>query len=483
MVRGGIHAVKGRRGRNGIGRSALVGLGLVASAAIIGAVVQLHQAARPAGRSAPGCAVHRPITAAAATALAARDRRIGLASWSAFQPTPGHNLILPGVTPAGDPLAAQWQFQTRGEVSIAPSVVDGVAYFGSSDHCVYAVEMTTGQELWAVSTPNMVMSEPLVVDNRVFFGYGDKTVLATATGFRRGAGPSGVEAVAAQTGKRLWRFPTGGEVMPTLLYRDGTVYAPDGNAMFYALAASTGKLLWDVHEGSIDSMSSPVLVGDMAIFGGADPYAFYGINLNTHRLAWTTQLGKGTPWDAEGGIDDISPTVAGGLVFLQNPEGVFPTATSVEFALNPQTGRIVWQQALGHGIITVSDREEVGVATAVNGILYVGAPEIPGLWALRVSNGTPVWKTPAPLPQGIRAAPTVVGPDIYTYGSGWVWVVDRTTGQLLRSLHLSQPGTINSCAPPPVTIVGQTALLKGANADSIAAIPLRQLSAAKATSA
>jgi outer membrane protein assembly factor BamB len=443
-------------------------LAVAAAAAVLllaaGAVVH----SRGAGGSA-GCAQQRPLAPRPAGASG-----IGLSTWTVFEASPAHDLVLPATLAGGTPLAVSWEFHTRGEISTAPSVVDGVAYFGSSDQCVYAVNVVTGREIWSFHTANMVMSEPLVVDGRVFVGSGNKTVISVGSGYLRGTGQSGVYALDARTGRLLWHFPTPGEVMATLLYQDGTVYAATGNSAFYALDAATGRLLWKVQDGSIDSMSSVAAAGHTAIFGGADPYAVYGINLQQHRLAWETQLGKGTPWDAEGGIDDVSPAISGHLAYIQNPEGVFPSATVVEFALDAQSGRIVWQTELGQGTITEADREEAGVATVVDGVLYVGSPIVPGLWALNAATGSPLWKVPIPV--GLRATPTVTAHHIYAAGSGWVYVLNRLTGSLQAAVHLSTPAQAAlSCASPPVTIVGQTALVMGPDANTLMAVPLREL--------
>ena len=452
----------------------MVGVALCLVAA--GALVRASRSARTASGAGGRCAAQNgqaPATPSGAN--------IGLRAWTVFQASPAHNLILPATLAGGRPLSVSWKFHTNGEISTAPSVVDGVAYFGSSDQCVYAVDVATGREVWAFRTANMVMSEPLVVGGRIFVGSGNKTVVSTPAGVLRGTGPSGVYALDASTGRLIWHFPTPGEVMSTLLYQNGAVYAATGNSTFYALDAATGKLLWRVKDGSIDSMSSVAASGHTAIFGGADPYAVVGINLATHQLAWQTPLGKGTPWGAEGGIDDVSPAVSGNVTYIQNPEGVFPQATVVEFALNATTGRIMWQTELGKGTITVSDREETGVATVVDGALYVGTPSVSGLWALNASNGAPLWQAPVPL--GLRATPTVTPQYIYAAGSGWVYVLNRLTGALTQAVHLSTPPTVLSCASPPVTIVGQTALVLGQNADTLMAIPLSELTNGTATSA
>jgi outer membrane protein assembly factor BamB len=459
----------GRGRRDGPARRVLAALVAVAGAAALGAVAWASRAV-PAGTVARGCVRQDGPPRGAVGPTAA----VGLGSWTTFAGSPGHDLVLPAADPAGRPFEASWTFRTDGELSAPPSVVGGVVYLASLDHCVYALDAATGQELWAFRADNEVMSEPLVVDGRVFFGSGDKVIVTRGGETIRGQGPSAVYALDAATGRLLWRFPTRGEVMPTLLYADGALYAADGSGTFYALDPATGRLLWQVAFGSIDSMSSPTLAGDTAVLGGAGPYAFYGIDLATHRVLWRTLMGRGSPWDAEGGIDDVTPAVSGHVALVQNPEGIYPHATVVEFALDTRTGAILWQKELGQGTVPVSNREEVGVATVAGGDLYVGTPAVPGLWAMRVSDGAPVWQAPARIPIGVRAPPTVTARHVLVAGSGWVWVLDRLTGAVLGGVRLSGPGQM-SCALPPVTVVGQTVLAVAGQGDGLVAMPLPEL--------
>ena len=396
---------------------------------------------------------------------------VGLPQWTTFEGGGPHDLNLPAKV-RGRPLIARWRLAVPGEIVTAPAVVRGVAYFGSLDGCVYAVDLRDGQVRWGAEAPNEVMSEPLVVGSRVFFGVGNKTIVKIGGVWVRGTGPSGVEAVSARSGAVIWRFATPGEVMPTLLYHAGVVYAATGNAVFYALAAASGHLLWRVDLRSLDSMSSPALASGHAVFGGTTPFRFFGVNLAARRLGWVRPVP-----DAAGGVDDISPTVSatGQRVFIQVPYGVFPQVRVAELALSGRSGRLLWQRVLGHGTLPTDGREEVGVATLAGGMLYVGSPALHTLWALSSADGHPVWPHPAVLPVGVRASPLVSGHRILALSGGRLFVLDRADGKVLGSLRLGVPGNLASCAPPAPERVGDTLLVVGGQEDVLRAIPWRVL--------
>ena len=42
----------------------------------------------------------------------------------------------------------KWKFSTDGAVMSSPAIADGTAYFGSTDHHLYAVDVKTGQQRW-----------------------------------------------------------------------------------------------------------------------------------------------------------------------------------------------------------------------------------------------------------------------------------------------------------------------------------------------
>jgi outer membrane protein assembly factor BamB len=125
-----------------------------------------------------------------------------------------------------------WEFQTQtnawaGRPAIGP---DGTAYVGSYDHCVYALDGTTGRRKWAFGTGDIVTVCPAVgVDGTVYVGSWD----------------SKVYALEGATGMAKWEFRTAGQIAASpALMEDGTLYIGGGGAL-YALRSATGEKLWE----------------------------------------------------------------------------------------------------------------------------------------------------------------------------------------------------------------------------------------------
>lgn len=401
------------------------------------------------------------------------DSQIGPSQWTMFDGNAGNSAVIP----SSQQLRAKWSFTTGSPVVTAPSVVNGVAYVGSMDTCAYALDAKTGKLLWSFATDNQLMSQPLVVNGSVFLASGNKGFIGSI----RGTGKNGIYALNAKTGKQEWFVPTVGENMATPAYSNGVIYEAGGGSMFYAIDAKTGKLLWSVPDGAIDSMSSPKVVGNIAVFGQCQPCQVTGVNIQTHQVAWVVPLAN-----AVSGVDDNSPAVSGGTVYVQAPEGaVFKQL--VEIAIDAQTGKVLWQHTLGVDKLNAAQRaagegeldslggEEVGVASIVGNTLYVGTPGIPDLWALNATTGQQIWQTS--LPQAVRSAPAVDGQTIYATGNDQLFTLSATTGKLLAhrryNTFVEGSGIMVPCTTAPPEIVGGTLLLAGGNNGStISAVPL-----------
>ena len=149
--------------------------------------------------------------------------------------------------------AVKWKFATGDRVVSSPVFSDGVIYFGSDDHNVYAVDAATGRQIWKVSTQGPVASTPAVAGGIVYFTSYDGKFYA----------------VDAKNGKLKWKFATGGErryeakglhgmqpktqtiadpwdvYLSSPVVAGGMVYAGSGDGHVYALDAASGELRWN----------------------------------------------------------------------------------------------------------------------------------------------------------------------------------------------------------------------------------------------
>ena len=64
----------------------------------------------------------------------------------------------------------KWNFGTRGKIFSSPAVVNGIAYIGSEDHNLYAIDIKTGKQVWIFTTGGAVNSSPAIYGDKLCFG-------------------------------------------------------------------------------------------------------------------------------------------------------------------------------------------------------------------------------------------------------------------------------------------------------------------------
>jgi outer membrane protein assembly factor BamB len=172
-----------------------------------------------------------------------------------------------------------WTFKTGDVVHASPAVVDGVLYVGSWDSYFYALDAATGTVKWKFKTgedPDIhnqvgIQSSAAVVDGVVYFGCRD----------------SKLYAVDARTGKMVWVVDNKGSwVNSSPAVSNGVVYATTADTgQFFATDAKTGAALFSVDFKHWPMFSSPAIVGEVA-YQGSHTGRLLAINLATHKLQW-----------------------------------------------------------------------------------------------------------------------------------------------------------------------------------------------------
>ena len=191
----------------------------------------------------------------------------------------------------------KWKFHTSGRVISSPAVVGGVAYFGSTDGNLYAVNIASGKLTWKFATGSWVVSSPAVASGIVYFGSYD----------------SNFYAVDATTGQLKWKFQTGGErryagkhlhhlepaaermpdpwdfFLSSPSVWNGVVYFGSGDGNVYALDANSGALKWKFQTGDVVH-SSPAIADGTLYIGSWDTY-LYALDAGNGKEKWRFKTG------------------------------------------------------------------------------------------------------------------------------------------------------------------------------------------------
>ena len=315
---------------------------------------------------------------------------------------------------------------TIGQVTIATGQIYA-AFFGDLSGNVYALDATTGAQLWTIRADAHPLAR--VVGSVVFHNgrlyvpvaSAEETAGAVATyeccKFR-----GSISSIDAATGKLIWKtYTIADEPQPTKKNAIGTqLYGPSGGGVWSSPAIDPVRNA--VYATTGDNYSAPA--SNMSD-------SFIALDRNDGRILWSRQMTVGDTWNTACRLPDktncpdvsapdhdfSSPPI---LVALSNGKRALVSGqkSGMLHAVDPDDGgKILWQQRLGTGgtlggVQWGSSSDGVNVYVALSDIVRVSIPNSlgsnadpkagGGMFAFNLATGNRVWYT-APAPCGTRA--------------------------------------------------------------------------------
>ncbi len=232
--------------------------------------------------------------------------------------------------------AERWHAAVGSPVSSSPAVAHGLVIFGSRDGAFHAVRSSTGELEWKFDTGDLLpwewgfegwdiyTSSPVLADSVVVFGAGDGSVYA----------------LQPTTGAELWRFDTDGRIRSTPAIADGIVFAGSTDGLVYALDLASGSEVWrHATEGAgmtsadlgVDrkSIIAPVAVSEGLVFIGSRDGYMYALDQQTGERRWR--------FSHDGSWAMSAPAISGGTLYAGTSDGRFV------HALDVQSGEELWR--------------------------------------------------------------------------------------------------------------------------------------------
>ncbi len=301
------------------------------------------------------------------------------------------------------------------------SISNGVAYVGSDNGSLYALDTNNGTGRWSykIGTPVWVYS--------VF----DGVVYAT--------GNTGLYALNAGSGKLLWRYQ-GNKELSQVIVVDGTVYtstSADNNAStLVALRAADGSMLWSYTVSTVTPSMMGVIGGIVYVSEssegpeGLSSGFIYALQASDGHVLWKAQPGSNT------GLADGGVVASNDLVYFATSQGNI-------YALHTDTGSVAWH-AIQSPLLGMPPNAPTPVLA--NGLLYVASTM--GLFAYNAGNGSLAWQYKEPSPGGpVLVAPVVVSGVIYFGGQrGTILALRASDGRVLwqhSAAGIANPLTVN----------------------------------------
>jgi outer membrane protein assembly factor BamB len=305
-----------------------------------------------------------------------------------------------------------WNFSVLQGNNRGTVVNGGILYTGSTDDNFYALNASTGEQIWHLNDLGRIWI-PAVAGDHVYFFNDNYTI-------SKGTHASFVHALDASTGTQKWsytaistpRFIYSPVVADGFVYAVGEVSADDvwKSSALYAFNAFTGAIIWNstfagyasgsVVDGSLVYVSSNRHDENRHVFAG-DIHAF---NRFTGVEAWTfTTSGY------------ISSAVVGmeGVVYLGSADGNI-------CALNASDGTELWNY---------TTPAEAGTPVIDNGNVYFNSGY--RVYCLSAATGKEIWNYTT---EGSRSSSPTVKGDIVYFGSTGPTAFAKFTNHTLYAL-------------------------------------------------
>lgn len=175
-----------------------------------------------------------------------------------------------------DTLQLSWEIATEHGVWAEPTVLDGVAYFTSLDHNMYAVDVDTGNELWRVDLIGASTSTPAYYEAQdVFFvGTFDNTILKISR--------NGDIVDEYTTEEWVWGSPR---------LVDGMLYVADLAGFVYKLDPETltEQGGWKARVATEAIRTPPLVYDDLVVVGSRDQHVYW-VNRDNGAVNFERQL-------------------------------------------------------------------------------------------------------------------------------------------------------------------------------------------------
>jgi eukaryotic-like serine/threonine-protein kinase len=156
----------------------------------------------------------------------------------------------------------KWRYKARRPVTSSPLVHDNIAYFGSMDMQVYAVDVQQGWKIWQYRTQNGIISSPAIQGRQLFIGSADNFLYTLDIG---------------ANGREMWKFKTEGQVIASPVVVNDAVYVGSVDGHLYSLETKKGALRWKFRTKA--PITSAIAVGDTLLYVGSTDHFLYALNL------------------------------------------------------------------------------------------------------------------------------------------------------------------------------------------------------------
>ncbi len=241
----------------------------------------------------------------------------------------------------------RWKVEASEPVLGAVTIHEGIAYVGASDKSFRAIDIQSGKVVWNYDqVKGYIETKPLIADNKVIFSAWDNTLYA----------------LDKTTGKEIWKW-TGGltrmHFSPAAVWpvaSNGKVFIADPQRAMTAIDLQNGETIWRTFRSQVRETIGLSEDGERVYSKTMnDSIVCYSTLTNTPEQVWASNVGFGYEHAPS------MPQEKDGVMYGSTKEGLL-------FALEAKTGKIIWKHKIGNSLINtvvpLNGREVLFTATS-----------------------------------------------------------------------------------------------------------------------
>ncbi len=310
---------------------------------------------------------------------------------------------------------------------LSPATEGGRVFAGARNGRALALDVETGEPVWAVSTELDFSAGPGVGLGVVVFGTSEGDILA----------------MDAVTGKEKWRVNVDGEVLAAPVVADNNVVVRSVDGHLRALSIFDGSEYWDVEQQvprlTLRGNSAPAIEAGVVV-AGFDNGRLVAYDLNDGDIRWENVV---APSRGRTELERLADVDSGIHVIGQDLYTASYGGRVASLAL--ESGRILWSQDVGSYLSVGTDWTNLYV-TDVNSVVV----------ALNRSSGAILWTQEAMRMRGLTS-PTAFGTTVLVGDfEGYLHWLDARTGKLVARRKVAKSAIVGQPVVSGGAIIVQT---------------------------
>ncbi len=270
-----------------------------------------------------------------------------------------------------------WKFNSGNSIEAPALIYNEVVYFGNLSGSLFAVNIKTGKKIWEYKTGNQIMGAPAFID------LGDKKIIAA------GSYDFFLHGVNAFTGKEIWKYESDNYLNSSPAIENNKAVFGGCDGFLHIVDVKTGLLDSKVEVATYVA-SSPALIDNKAYVGDYSG-GLTCIDLNKKKILWKYE-------NKESDLPFLaSPSV-------NNDKVILGSRDKFVYCFDRKTGKILWKKNSGSRVdaSTVINKKHVLGVNMRGDLFLLDIQTGKNIWTYEI--GTPVINTPAITEKGIVVA-------------------------------------------------------------------------------